>query len=1319
MEAIWNLLSSRDSLEKTAISVLELLKTAGFSNCNCMELMDRLLQMGHSDPWRNYLFPTFTFPILHTLVTASGSWSEDVNIGQNALEEGLIAELDFMFTIGIVNKKGPLILEPTAHAGFYLVRVHYPTMVSKNFLEMLCTRLSTGYYLSPAKTVKHVNQVVRKTFTNCEIKKQAANEENLNCPVVTLRFINIPKLASQERSQTLMLDVAPVLQTELKVNKVKLPFLSETQRNNVLSQPVLLVAKYKSDKLQWRASTSMSERQIFTYLRQNYVVKYVLKQAKLIKSLWLTGETGIKSYFLKTTLLHWLSEANSRSEWNIENLSDYVVELFDRLRCYIEQGNLPHFFNKDINLLAEIDLCSDSITEFRLKVKDKVNFAKSIVSMNSLNNYMRLVYDDHEDEFEFLKNVSDTQKMKTTDHLQMRNKTSKIMKKYEDPLLLNASETLESVCLQFNSESLSTYQLNKLMLFAVLNHNMELMEALLKEQSSRGLPCMLIEALCIAAEQGFTDIIQLLIHNNVNVNERYKGCLPLNLAVEQRHLSAVTLLLQSKADLNARDDEENTALNIAVCLGDAKITALLLSFKADPNVSYCNELRCIHVACMSVNVEIVTLLLQHGAIVNCSLRDTIFDDNVCTLPSPLLLAIGFYDKTVQQISDEETRRNLIEMLLKNGATVNSIHCGDFALKNAVYNGFLTIVELLLQYGADINCLDCNGHTALLTASLLGFTDIVQLLITNGADVNKVDFKGLSPIMAASLLGHTDIVRLLAQCNANIRAFDHINCNALSLAARGGYTAVIETLIEYGALDGVSDCVVALELAINQNHVNAVRLLLRYFPILNDRKYLNILPKAASQGCYEIVELLIKAGLSVNIEDTGKGTALLYATLRGYLNVIKLLVRYGANVNQAPTGTSALHLASINGHIDVARYLIENGAEVNYARKSDNHMIAVGNDEGNSLSLAVKGGKYDYVKMLLELCDGKHGNQRVDINFQASDGTTPLIDAVHQEHSALTRLLLEHNADVNKRNSRGATPLHAAVCVNNADIVSVLLEFHPFIDSRAEPGDVTPLAIAAFEDYTDIVEILANHGASVNIVFTDDESEFMLTPLLVAVANGNSDMVSVLLKHGAQIKTPMASVSNALLCAIQENRVQILKILLDFVLLSDKSLSPPSSSTNDESELKHNRLIDITDSSGTSILHSATELGQLEAVELLLRYGAFASLQDIDGNSPLHVATLEGHLDIMTLLLQYNANVNLLNNNWITPLWNAASQGHSVIVKKLLCYDGIVTDTCDVRGMTALIVAMENNHTDIVELLLGCPFPLQLSWHIFNDYYFLD
>ena len=117
------------------------------------------------------------------------------------------------------------------------------------------------------------------------------------------------------------------------------------------------------------------------------------------------------------------------------------------------------------------------------------------------------------------------------------------------------------------------------------------------------------------------------------------------------------------------------------------------------------------------------------------------------------------------------------------------------------------------------------------------------------------------------------------------------------------------------------------------------------------------------------------------------------------------------------------------------------------------------------------------------------------------------------------------------------------------------------------------------------------------------------------------------------------------------------------------------------------------------LYVSVKAGNTDVVSILLENNCFELRQyDTFHQSPLFIASSKGDLQIVELLLKYNFDPNICSINCLSPLFMASKRGHVEIVK-LLLENGSYPKICDKYGQSPLCIASRKRHLTVVELLL--------------------
>ena len=234
-------------------------------------------------------------------------------------------------------------------------------------------------------------------------------------------------------------------------------------------------------------------------------------------------------------------------------------------------------------------------------------------------------------------------------------------------------------------------------------------------------------------------------------------------------------------------------------------------------------------------------------------------------------------------------------------------------------------------------------------------------------------------------------------------------------------------------------------------------------------------------------------------------------------------------------------------------------------------------------------------------------QNNNLKYDADD--RGLFNALKDGKTDIAVNMIKLGADVNIKDEYGWSLLHRAVEYNNMAVVKELLESKKIDIEVNLPKDTiitndnekwyadgdTPLLLACYYGYNEIVETLLNYGA--NLEAKDDIDSAMA--IHIAASKGHSDIIEIIMQS--------------------------------------------------YSAKKINNLVDIEDDTGTTPLMWASMNNQISAINTLLKYGADINGQDYDGWSALHFAAASQSYKAVEILLKNNANANLENVNDDKPV----------------------------------------------------------------------
>jgi ankyrin repeat protein len=135
-------------------------------------------------------------------------------------------------------------------------------------------------------------------------------------------------------------------------------------------------------------------------------------------------------------------------------------------------------------------------------------------------------------------------------------------------------------------------------------------------------------------------------------------------------------------------------------------------------------------------------------------------------------------------------------------------------------------------------------------------------------------------------------------------------------------------------------------------------------------------------------------------------------------------------------------------------------------------------------------------------------------------------------------------------------------------------------------------------------------------------------------------------------------------------------------------------------LKDRSQVRAQEPDGTTPLHWAAYVNDVETAEALVRAGADVNAKNNFGETPLALAAINGNGRLMEALLKAGADSNTANPNGETVLMTAARTGIVDGVRVLLSHGANVNVKEPARGQTALMWAAAEGNAEVAQLLIG-------------------
>ncbi|XP_044738962.1 uncharacterized protein LOC123300452 [Chrysoperla carnea] len=318
----------------------------------------------------------------------------------------------------------------------------------------------------------------------------------------------------------------------------------------------------------------------------------------------------------------------------------------------------------------------------------------------------------------------------------------------------------------------------------------------------------------LAEYRTVTDLKKYMKPEDINALD-YDGRTPLFYAILGND-DNVKFLIESGADVNHKDESNQTPLFVAIEKEKFECVQVLINNGADVNIKMCRHgITPIMHAIQNSNLDILKFLID-----KCKADIDIFDNNSW---SPLHHAANIPD-------NDDKKLKIIEYLFSKNVDVNITNCRGctpfylsilslYEINSYFYidnEDSVEIIELLLENDAEINVKTCNGFTPLSIVVREKDDEHIKLLILHGADVN------LDPKIKTYCTKENDIPILELLYNAGL------NLTNIPQSDREKFDPDVQSFITYAETNPLNLkqlCRISCRNTFGKNYLKIVRSLL--------------------------------------------------------------------------------------------------------------------------------------------------------------------------------------------------------------------------------------------------------------------------------------------------------------------------------------------------------------------------------------------------------------------------------------------------------------------------------------------------------------
>lgn len=313
--------------------------------------------------------------------------------------------------------------------------------------------------------------------------------------------------------------------------------------------------------------------------------------------------------------------------------------------------------------------------------------------------------------------------------------------------------------------------------------------------------------------------------------------------------------------------------------------------------------------------------------------------------------------------------------------------------------------------------------------------------------------------------------------------------------------------------------------------------------------------------------------------------------------------------------------------------------------------------------------------------------------------TALLRSLYNNNPEITRLLVYSGADINAKNNYNHSPMFLALEKGRAEFIDL------FLTSGVHEGLNSDYLFRASAKQNPVgVLAMLKGGVDPNVKNSKGN-----TPLIISASLGDLNSVRSLLAYRADLNAANNDGNTSLIYAARHNRPEVVRELL----------KPQTMQVSVD--------VNAQNKQGQTALYWASAKGYAPIVRRLLAAGADFTIAAKDGSLPYTVAEKYNRADVLPLFGQSlveirnsvieEDNAALLaqakaEGREITPdapveeevtdadIFKAAEKGDVDLARRVLDQNKAVVFDKNQEGDTPLLVAVENGHTEVVDLLLS-------------------